>query len=223
MSTVTEITIPASEFALGPTFERIPTAEFEFDRAVARDGTQPLPYLWGRGADVDRLFEALRDDPTVATLDLLADLNEQGFYQIEWADGTYALIDRFLRENVSILDARCVEGCWTMKLLFPDRDDLSAFYAAHDGDGPSFEVRSIESMDSSSWQDENGLTDKQREALLAAVDSGYYDVPRAISMSELAGKLDVSHQALSERLRRGTKRLVQDSFGCWSESSDGSE
>lgn len=223
MSTVTEISIPASEFALASTFERVPTAEIEFDRAVARDGTQPLPYLWARGADGDRMIDALRADPTVADTDSLADFGEQGFYLIEWADSTYAAIDHLLEENASILSASGIEGHWTMELLFADRDDLSTFYAACSDDGPSFEVLSIESMDASSWQNRNGLTDKQRTALLAAFDAGYYDVPRAISMSELAEELDVSHQTLSERLRRGTKRLIEDSFGRRSERSEGTE
>lgn len=223
MSTVTQISIPAAEFALGPTFERVPDVEIEFDRAVARDGTRPLPYLWAHGVDSDRLIEALQADPTVADAESLADFGEQGFYLIEWADATYGTIDRLLEENASILSASGIEGRWSMELLFPDRDDLSEFYSARSDDGPSFEVLSIETMDSSPRQDHHGLTDKQRNALLAAINAGYYDVPRGISMSDLAAELDVSHQALSERLRRGTKRLIEDSFGRRSERSEDTE
>ena len=37
---------------------------------------------------------------------------------------------------------------------------------------------------------------------------GYYDVPRALELQELADKLDVSHQSLSEQLRRGHETLI---------------
>ncbi len=45
-------------------------------------------------------------------------------------------------------------------------------------------------------------------SLIKAKEMGYYDVPRGISLSELADELGVSHQALSERLRRGHGRLI---------------
>ncbi|MFL9708975.1 helix-turn-helix domain-containing protein, partial [Aeromonas veronii] len=47
-----------------------------------------------------------------------------------------------------------------------------------------------------------GLTDSQYTSLMRAREMGFYEVPRAISLSDLADELDVSHQALSERLRR---------------------
>ncbi|GAA0250234.1 helix-turn-helix domain-containing protein [Haladaptatus pallidirubidus] len=54
------------------------------------------------------------------------------------------------------------------------------------------------------------LTDDQQKALTLAVEHGYYDVPRVANQSELAEKLGVSHQALSERLRRGTKGILKE-------------
>lgn len=36
---------------------------------------------------------------------------------------------------------------------------------------------------------------------------GYYDVPRTVTLTELADSLDVSHQGLSERLRRAHANL----------------
>ncbi len=46
------------------------------------------------------------------------------------------------------------------------------------------------------------LTAKQLETLQAAVDHGYYEVPRETKLKDLADEFDCSHQALSERLRR---------------------
>ena len=46
-----------------------------------------------------------------------------------------------------------------------------------------------------------------------AVDMGYFSVPREAATEDLAERLDVSHQAVSERLRRGTKALVTATIG----------
>lgn len=213
MSTIAEISVPAAEFALESTFERVPAVEIEFDRIVARDGDQPLPHVWVRGADGDRVARALRNDGSVDSVASLADLGDQQLYWIEWGDRTCDAIGTLLSENASILDAAGVDGRWRFRLLFTDRDDLSSFYTNCTDDGPSFDLRTIGSPPDSPWCNRNGLTDKQRDTLLAALDAGYYEVPRTISMCTLATDLDVSHQALSERLRRGHRRLIEEAFG----------
>jgi len=55
---------------------------------------------------------------------------------------------------------------------------------------------------------QSGLTQNQYETLVAAINHGYFEIPRDVSMQELSEQLDVSHQALSERLRRAYRSLV---------------
>ncbi|MFC7142999.1 helix-turn-helix domain-containing protein [Halosimplex aquaticum] len=57
------------------------------------------------------------------------------------------------------------------------------------------------------------LTDEQFTTVKAALDRGYYKVPREATLEELANELDVSHQALSERLRRGHRTLIENVIG----------
>ncbi|MFB9808291.1 helix-turn-helix domain-containing protein [Haladaptatus pallidirubidus] len=47
---------------------------------------------------------------------------------------------------------------------------------------------------------------------MAALESGYYDIPRGISGEELSDDLGISHQALSERLRRAYKNLISNAL-----------
>lgn len=47
-----------------------------------------------------------------------------------------------------------------------------------------------------------------RETLVAGFDRGLFSVPRKTDLSTLAGDMDVTHQALSERLRRAHGTLV---------------
>ena len=59
---------------------------------------------------------------------------------------------------------------------------------------------------------QHNLTERQYHALTTAVEQGYYDVPREINAKELADELDISHQALSERFRQGTKNLIKSAL-----------
>jgi predicted DNA binding protein len=55
-----------------------------------------------------------------------------------------------------------------------------------------------------------GLTEQQEATLKSAYEHGYYSIPREQTLSESAEALDVSHQALSERLRRSHRSLVEN-------------
>jgi len=53
------------------------------------------------------------------------------------------------------------------------------------------------------------LTPAQEAAVRAAVEHGYFEVPRAASPGEVAAELDISKSAFLERLRRAEGRLLR--------------
>lgn len=53
------------------------------------------------------------------------------------------------------------------------------------------------------------LTEVERETLRAAVEDGYFDTPREITLGELADRFDVSKPAASKNLRRGQRKLLE--------------
>ncbi len=54
------------------------------------------------------------------------------------------------------------------------------------------------------------LTDKQRQALLAAHRHGYYEYPRRINSARLAEKMDISKPTLVQHLRKAERRLMDE-------------
>ena len=46
--------------------------------------------------------------------------------------------------------------------------------------------------------------------LTAAIEGGYFEIPRGIAMSDLAARFDISDQAASERLRRALSNTLGD-------------
>ncbi|WP_251330124.1 helix-turn-helix domain-containing protein [Haloplanus pelagicus] len=57
------------------------------------------------------------------------------------------------------------------------------------------------------------LSPEHRAAMQAAVDHGYYRTPRAITLDELASKLDLPRSTLSYRLRQAERTLVTGYLG----------
>ncbi len=55
-----------------------------------------------------------------------------------------------------------------------------------------------------------GLTPRQREILLRAIDEGYYDFPRRITLSELAERMGISKSYLSETLTKIESKLLPE-------------
>jgi hypothetical protein len=53
------------------------------------------------------------------------------------------------------------------------------------------------------------LPAEQREALVAAVEQGYYETPRQVTLDELAAALDWPRSTLSYRLRRAEAQLAK--------------
>lgn len=54
------------------------------------------------------------------------------------------------------------------------------------------------------------LTEKQRRVLIAAYDLGYYDVPRRITIEELAEKLNLVKSTFSAHVRKAERRLLTE-------------
>jgi predicted DNA binding protein len=52
------------------------------------------------------------------------------------------------------------------------------------------------------------LTHKQKEALTLAFASGYYSIPRSITLETLASKIGIKRVAMQERLRRAELRIL---------------
>jgi predicted DNA-binding protein YlxM (UPF0122 family) len=48
--------------------------------------------------------------------------------------------------------------------------------------------------------------------LVLAVRNGYYSIPRQVSTQELADTLEISDQAVTERLRRAIETLVENTI-----------
>ncbi|MHC1681233.1 MAG: helix-turn-helix domain-containing protein [Methanomassiliicoccales archaeon] len=56
----------------------------------------------------------------------------------------------------------------------------------------------------------SALTERQREAVIAAYHHGYYDYPKRISSEELSAKLKISKGTMMEHLRKAEGRILRE-------------
>lgn len=77
-------------------------------------------------------------------------------------------------------------------------------------DGVLVDVRSVDSRGYDASDPFEALSARQREAVLAAVDAGYYDVPRESSVEVVARELNCAPSTAAEHLRKAESRLVKE-------------
>jgi len=213
MSTIVEASVPTDQFALQETCRRLPDAVFEAVRVVT-DGTgEVMPLVWGSGADQGALTDALAEDPSVDEVSVCTRIHEASLYRLSWTTRVPVVTGLLVASRGAILDARAQEATWTFRLLLPRRDAVAAIVESCDRYGVDARIERIYPMTESSRTGQSDLTEQQLQTVEIALERGYYDVPRQTTLTELAEELDVSHQALSERLRRGHRRLVETTLG----------
>jgi len=107
----------------------------------------------------------------------------------------------FLMEEMRVTRTGWIQAGW-----FADRDVLERFRAFWQRNG-GFTLRRLSREGDDGPAD--GLTDRQREALVTAREMGYFEVPRAASLGGVADELGITASSLSERLRRAQDCLVE--------------
>ncbi|WP_408957160.1 helix-turn-helix domain-containing protein [Natrinema sp. 74] len=205
MSTIADLRLPAADTALATAFERAPAATFELESSVSKT----RPSLWVAGVDRETAADAFAADPSVEVAELLVETESRLLYDVTFSEGasTNRLWDDLLADGGSLLEARATDGWWRVTVRYRDRDTLCNAYDRLIDRGVNADLRRVTDVTDAD-DHETRLTPEQQEALEAALEHGYFEIPRGISMEELAAELGISHQALSERFRRAYETLV---------------
>ncbi len=211
MATVVTGTVPASEFALERTLTTASDVEFECERVVESGGDIVMPLTWARAEDSEALEAALADDPTVEEVSLLAEFEEERLYRMNWVERVQLIVQMLTNAQATVLEAHGSGEEWTLRVMYPTRDDLSTTHEFCDAHGVTFDVDRIRELEGEP-AGRYGLTREQYEALRTAHEAGYFEVPRRANLDGLADDLGISHQALSERLRRGEDALLESTL-----------
>ncbi len=121
MSSIAEFSIPADEFALRETLERLPEIAIEIDRVVAHNATHVLPFVWASGEGSEDLPAILDDDPSVEKSERLAEYENEQFYRMEWADEARLIGHMIVQHDAIVQRAIARNREWHLRVLFPER------------------------------------------------------------------------------------------------------
>lgn len=212
MGAIIEATVPAEQFALRDTFRAVPDAEFEVVRIVAHGADGVMPFVWASGASFEDVDDALRADASVAGAEALTEVDDEYLYRMEWTADIRVLMYILLEEQATVLSAHGQDRQWHLRIMLPGRDSLSSTREFCEEFGVDIDIRSIYDLSRSMRRGEFGLSEEQYAALEATLDRGFYAIPRDVTLQDLADELDISHQALSERLRRAHRTLVEQAL-----------
>ena len=203
MSTVAELRIPADDTVLATTFEYVPGLSCDLEQVIAADQYG----IWFEGATHGTVETALGADRTVERYEHMCTDEGSHLFSLEFSDVGINPFDVVVDEGGAVLTASLEDGTWTLRIRVHQRVVVSNIYDRIDGDGPHVDIVRLCAL-SHSTAESFGLTDEQYRAIVEAIEHGYFEIPRQISLEELAAELDISHQALSERLRRAYQTLA---------------
>jgi predicted DNA binding protein len=215
MATIIEATIPTEEFALAETLQTCSDATVECEQIVESPDDTVMPLVWVRNTTPDAFETALAQDPTVATATQLAGTDTEWLYEMDWRGNIQLVLQILTMEDAVILDTVGSAGGWNLRVLFPNRNDVrdtNDFCEKHNLTLTIHNIRHLDNDVDRQGSVRAGLTADQHEALLLAYKQGYFAVPRDVDLETIADELCVSHQALSERLRRGHHTLIKESL-----------
>jgi predicted DNA binding protein len=109
------------------------------------------------------------------------------------------------------------EECQEWRLLMRSEANVDVFYEAvdeHLRDGITLHIGRL--GDVNHWDFDSlatvSLSSKEQDTLRAAIEHGYYETPREVTVKELANRLDVPQSTVSYRLRQAEAALAEGYF-----------
>lgn len=211
MAIITEFDIPVTEFALAEVMRETVILQVEIERLVAHDYGKLMPFTWITTEDFETMDELLASDDTVDRFRNVSELDEFRLYRMEWVDHIEMIVHILLEEDGAILSASGGDDGWHFRVLFPDRRALSETYEFATDSDLTFDVKKVYEMENER-RGRFGLSKNQYETLELATKRGYFEVPRTITIDDLAEEIGITHQSLSERLRRAQRTLNENAI-----------
>lgn len=199
---------------LRETLEQSPSSTVTWEESHTGPADQRRFLAWVESDNFDAFDRGIGEDPSVVHPEVLTEPTGRRLYRFDLtADAAKTDIMPLLievggvhRELVATSDG------WRNRTQFPDRQAFERVYQFCRDHDISFAFHRIWEQTDRYSNQPTELTDAQRDVLHAAVETGYLDIPRRCSLAELGATIDISESAASERFRRATKNLINQTL-----------
>ncbi len=209
---IAEVVLSHPALVLTETTTAVPTMQVVLESQTIAAGESYYLFFEVSGEEFPAFEAALDDDPTIIEWTVIVDGDTFKVYRMLLASPDQLVLPQAAAVGLRVLHAESRDGGWVVTIQTPDTEALSRFRTVCADHGVTFRLeRLYAGTDESAGA--YGLTPVQLETLVTAYELGYFQVPRAVTVEELATELSVSPSAVSGRLRRGLNALVSNTVG----------
>lgn len=166
-----------------------------------RDGGTALAEL--RTPDPVPALAAIDRQPDIESFELLWQYDDRALVQLQTSRAF--LLGPVADAGVPVETPFDIRNAVVELSLTTSNDRLSALAARLDEAGLRYETRTVLEAPG---REGDRLTERQRETVLAAVESGYYRMPREATLTEVAGEMGIAKATASDLLHRAESKLV---------------
>ncbi len=217
MPIVTEVRFAHENGALADTLSHNPDFTVSVIQETSTAPDQDLYFMRFDGEHIDDVQEILAADSTVTEVEPMPGIGDQPVLGVKFAPETVLIApqvtsqDGFVLDAWSSTDVTADRHGWRERWLLPRREALQNIWGWARGMGFEFDVLTFHRQGRADPERArpNDLTDEQREALIAAYEQGYFTEPRETSLEELAESLGLSPTAVSGRIQRGMRSVIE--------------
>jgi len=207
MSVQARVAVPPAEFLLGRALAIDAGARIELERVVPlRDGL--VPYLRVESDDPALVTDTIAAETAVTDVDPVRRGDGEWLLRVRWAADGCEFLSLLTDADAACVEAVAVDGTWHLTLRFRTHERLTDWYRRCSERSLRPTVERVHEVGSPREDDAYALTERQHEALGAALEAGYFAVPRSATLEEVAAGLGISDTAASQRIRRGTRNLL---------------
>jgi len=207
MATEATFTVPSDQFPLGTVFEQLPGVTVELERVIpARDVV--IPYFWVRGTDVDNIEGVFTGHPGVKEIHFVDSVEHEHLLRVEWAFDYNDVLTVLTETEITLTEAIGTNQQWRFEIRGDDHQDIASFQSRCREVDIAITLTELHALTPIETGTEAALTDTQQETLALAYERGYFESPREVTLEELGDELDISHQAVASRIRRGIDHIL---------------
>lgn len=210
MSIVVDYSIPATHFLLDRAQQAARALEIDLEQMIPT-GDSAIPSFWVLDGARDQFESALDRESGISASEAVDELDDKTLYRAEWNLATDTFVQTILDHEAVIQDATGDAEAWEFQIQFLDTETLSAFRDDCQESGIEMTVERLYHSAECPGSPRL-LTEPQQAVLERAYEADYFDVPRKTTLAELASRMDLSDQAVNERLRRGVKALIESTL-----------
>ncbi|SHH02130.1 hypothetical protein SAMN05443636_1638 [Halobaculum gomorrense] len=204
------VAVAPREFLLRNALVVAGDARIELERAVPL-GDRFAPYLRVAADDPKTVCDLVAAESSVDGIEPVRRGDDEWLVHVRWA-ARPPLLAALCDADAACVEAVAAGGTWHLTLRFDSHEQLADCYHRCLDRDVRLTVERVRESESPGSSVDRALTGPQREALTTAYDVGYFAVPRAVTLAELADRLGVSDTAASQRLRRGMQNLLADAL-----------